>query len=325
MPAMQRNDKKKILALSLDFDDSYCYIQHGKIANHARLHQAVLQFIKQNSYDEVVLLVGSARQSRDVDVYGHALRQNGSITQALSTLLDFLKNKTDVPVSINEWLLEDVVMGLPQPQQFKKHKTFVESTIAPNSLTPTLPRHLSSKNCGEKEASKQFNVEHFKTSILLFQTHLLNKIDPTSKISFLFVDNLANEIYHNFSCITSCDTLIPNNIQLGFITYFTGDAPYAIKNKTIHGTANNFLEDIKKEIMTQVTQYNSNGVCMLNETKIVACIHAAKKLQARQHSGFTMFNASSSSSSGANNEWEVCMKFNDTESSELDVSIQPKR
>jgi hypothetical protein len=310
--------KKKILVISLDYDGCYSYLDfYRDFADHYQFHQFLVKTIETGGYDEVVLMNGSKRQSREADVYVHTAHfQNGSFTQSLPYALQFLTQRLNVPVSINPWIIEDVVMGFSQPEQFYKHKAFVDTTIPRGSKMPNLPRHYTDITHGKAQASKQFSLHNDKTTILLFQNHLAGQIDPEATIHVLFVDDNAKFISNNFKQIVSVDTLIPNNVELQFIEYCTGGRA-VYEGQRICGTGLNCLDEIKHEIEEQVRQHKKNE--FIDEEKMIQCVRDAKISRPNSKlANLSLFSAE------AKDALEVKINLVNTQSTELKVAIKPR-
>lgn len=270
--------KNNILAIALDFDGCYCYIQNKKITDHSLFHQYLIQIIQEDKYEKIILLVGSLRQSRDSDVYNHTHNQNGSITQSLPYLQNFLKKHFNIPVQINSWLLEDVVLGYEHPKQFYKHKTFIHDKTLEDGINLIVPRHMSTKYKNTSEVSKQFHIDRNKMLLILFQTHLLNKLNSESNIRFIFVDDTAERLLGALKKIPDYETLIPTKLNFQFIKYLTGSQPCPLVD-VIYGSGKNFLNLIKLEIWAQVNTHQGDEIVEVNTNKIIQDIKNSKPRQ----------------------------------------------
>ena len=190
----------KIRVLSFDFDGCLFhrrYIHDEDISKDVILHnKSFFNSIKKEniSFGPVIVLIGSARQSKHTDDSNHGAHPllRGSCFPAIHKISDHLE------ATLDRFLLADVYADLP-------------SGAAYNRATTETPK--------KGLVHPQWRFDATKITILYAQMHKIASEHPYSEITFDFYDDKTEILEHLHACFSSDPTLIPANIHLRLHMY----------------------------------------------------------------------------------------------------------
>lgn len=203
--------KPRILVISVDFDGCLFHEAYMKsdspnrlIETNDKFIQHVLAEIEQGRYQQVVLMIGSARQSKIIDDINHMSKVKGgteSCYAAILNLCDEIQQKLTIPCTVDRMLLADIYGDRPLGENFTKSVN------------------------DEKYNYSHFVWDEYKYSIIYSQIHKIASENNNADIFYHFYDDRVSDILLYLSMFYNNNTiLIPNNLILHFYQY-TGDVP----------------------------------------------------------------------------------------------------
>lgn len=194
---------RKILVLAMDFDGcvfNRTYL-HSKSANRLiETNGLFFEFVKQelskNNYEQIILTVGSNRQSKELDYINSCMRSSESCFPAMIKLQNEINLRFKTPCNVNPILLTDVF------NDRKSGDTF--NHALENDKNYEFPRSIWDAN---------------KTTIPYTHMHDIASENSDAEITYCFLDDSTNILGELFTNYSEFDCLIPANTTFNFFFY----------------------------------------------------------------------------------------------------------
>ncbi len=208
-----QNRRKQISVQSLDFDGclfnmNYIWQKGNKklIQNNELLLNEIVKKIQNDKADEVILMVGSNRQSQAIDLINFKPGK-GTCFPEMEILRAEVQRRVNVPCRIDYYLLADTYGNLPAGESFKKI--------------------LSAQNDPTRRALLQhagWVFDDSKLTVLYAQMHRIAMRYPESDILYHFYDDREFDILAGLKRFFSQHSdLIPYNTT-AFLYQYDGTA-----------------------------------------------------------------------------------------------------
>jgi hypothetical protein len=229
--------KKRVLSIDFDgclFNKDYVLAKDKKVIEH---NHAFLDKIKDENknedssqfYDKVVCIIGSNRQSKEIDdnnhyafVMGHGLIDKGSCFPAITEVSEYLGTTFD------PMLLADIFADLPDGEAYRR------------ATTPDY-----------KGEHPQTYFDASKVALLYAQIHKAAMDDPTAEIIFDFYDDRTDILHGLIQFFKKYPELMPQNVTLG-LNLYDGEEDSALMEE-INGTG--FIDSHYRQTVKDMIHY----------------------------------------------------------------------
>jgi len=239
---------KKIIVNSVDFDGclfhaGYCYseLKDRLIRTNPHFVDFILEQSKQEAADEIIFIVGSNRQSEEID-RNNSNWVKGSCFIALEELTKFFREKlTPLSCFANRYLLADDYDNVPHGENFsefiKRYKKVATPGLCPSDLedegedlgVPVTPEYDSDDDLPPLPLPPykygQWLFDDSKISILYTQMHKLASENPNAEIVYNFYDDRWDIYQPLADFFKKHPDLIPANVKLNIYAYSGSKTP----------------------------------------------------------------------------------------------------
>ena len=239
-----------ILVNSFDFDGCLFNINYimAEEKDVIAYNQAMLDSIKAkiSDYHTAITLVGSNRQSKEVDDTNHFHHNTGSCFPAIKTVNNYLG------ATLDTFLLADIYGELPDGTSYER------------AMDPSCTEHAG------------WHFDLTKASLIYAQIHKIANNHRNEPITFDFYDDNRNIITDLQYFFTKFPQLIPNNVTFR-VFYYAGQKP--VSHFSVAGTG--FIDANYRKTVKQMTQISSESKDREKDLAVVAYDVTPELLTAR--------------------------------------------
>jgi len=198
-----RNQRIQVVSLDMDeclFNRSYKWLPKCSTSEVIDKNKELLDFIKSKAlhYNEFIIFLGSARQTKKIDMHCSAKNKTESAFMAIKNVTTYLDAKLD------DFLLADIYYNLDAGASMQRANDEIyrgEHSTGPN--------------------------DHTKFTLLYAQTHKIANHYPNHEITFDFYDDggkIRAKILHDLlKYFSDMPDKLPHNVVLNLIHYEGGE------------------------------------------------------------------------------------------------------
>ena len=216
---MRHNDiatarQSELFVCSVDYDGCVSVFSAGDAAHNLFLH--LHQILIEHPEANVVLMVGSARQSIISDLHHERVNKNGSCLIFFKDFLESFKLKhPDLAdrISLDPFLLEDI---------FREKNPGHHFSIRVDSFSDELRAEYRDRGASFKNGIDIHWQDLFKRALIYAQLHYIGMKHQGKKIQFHFFDDRVCILDNLISLYGNKLELIPSNVSLRLFNYAAG-------------------------------------------------------------------------------------------------------
>lgn len=271
---MRRNDiatarNPELIVCSIDYDGCISGYSAGDYAKNMYIHLSDL--LIRHPQANLVLMVGSARQSIFSDLYHELAHQNGSCWVFLKSYLECFQS--DFPdlagrISLDPFLLEDI---------FCEKNPGYHFDIRVNSFSKVLVDAYMERAAVFRNGVDIQWQDLTKKSLIYAQLHYIGMKHPGKKIAFHFYDDRMCVLQPLYNLYRSRVELIPNNFSLRLFNYVAGyfNAAFTADINGVGYVDRDYSESVKKlHSADWLSLYHANMANrVLDEPNLALAVH----------------------------------------------------